>query len=66
MRKSYEFAEIICWRCAVKNLKPMEDACGQEIWAYFKGERSFEIVEREDGYVDVSGGAPFYFSAYDD
>jgi SAM-dependent methyltransferase len=44
----------------------MEDAYGREMWAYFKGERSFEIVERDDGYVDVSGGAPIYFSAHDD
>jgi SAM-dependent methyltransferase len=44
----------------------MEDAYGQEMWGYFNGKRSFEVVERDDGYVDVSGGAPMYFSAYDD
>jgi len=44
----------------------MEDAYGQEVWSYFNGKKSFEIVEREDGYFDVSSGAPTYFSAYGD
>jgi SAM-dependent methyltransferase len=46
--------------------KPMEDVYGQEVWSYFNGKNSFEIVEREDGYFDVSGGAPTYFSEYKD
>jgi len=50
----------------MKKLKPMEDAYGQEVWYYFNGKKSFEIVEREDGYFDVSSGAPTYFSEYDD
>jgi SAM-dependent methyltransferase len=50
----------------MKKLKPVEDAYGQEVWSYFNGKRSFEIVEREDGYFDVSSGAPTYFSAYVD
>ena len=48
--------------CAVKKLRLMEDAYGQEVWSYFNGNRSDEIVEREDGYFDVSSGAPSYFS----
>jgi SAM-dependent methyltransferase len=50
----------------VKKLKPIEDAYGQEIWSYFNGKKGFEIVEREDGYFDVSSGAPMYFSGHDD
>jgi SAM-dependent methyltransferase len=50
----------------VGKLKPIEDAYGQEIWSFFNGKKSFEIVEREDGYFDVSHGAPMYFSQYDD
>jgi SAM-dependent methyltransferase len=49
----------------MKKLKPMEDAYGQEVWAHFNGKKSFEIVERNDGYFDVSTGAPSYFSEYD-
>ena len=47
-------------------LKTEEDAFGQEIWAYYKGERASEIVERDDGYFDVSSGPEMYFSDYDD
>lgn len=47
-------------------LRPIEDAYGQELWSFFNGRKSFEIVEREDGYFDVSHGAPMYFSQYDD
>jgi SAM-dependent methyltransferase len=50
----------------MKKLKPMEDAYGQEVWSYFNSKKSFEIVEREDGYFDVSSGAQTYFSGYDD
>jgi SAM-dependent methyltransferase len=50
----------------MKKLKPMEDAYGQELWSFLNGKKSFEIVEREDGYFDVSSGAPTYFSQYDD
>jgi len=48
----------------MKKLKPINDAYGQEIWSHFNGKKSFEIVEREDGYFDVSSGAPTYFSEY--
>jgi SAM-dependent methyltransferase len=41
------------------------DAYGQEIWCRYKGERSFEVVEREDGYVNVSCSADSYLSDYD-
>jgi hypothetical protein len=46
----------------VRVLNPMEDAYGQELWAYFNGKASFEIVERDDGFFDVSLGPELYFS----
>jgi len=51
----------------LKFVKPEEDAYGQEIWAYFKGRECFEIVERDDGYIDAISTAPkMYFSEYED
>jgi len=47
-------------------MKLSKDAYGQEIWAYFEGRRSFEIVERDDGYLDVSKGPKLYFADYKD
>jgi len=47
-------------------VKLEEDAYGQEMWAYYKGEESFEIVERDDGYFDALPGSPrVYFSSYE-
>lgn len=45
-------------------LKPHQDAYGQMIWDYFHGKRPVEIVERDDGRIDVSGGAPAYFAEF--
>ncbi|MDE1822770.1 MAG: class I SAM-dependent methyltransferase [Candidatus Micrarchaeota archaeon] len=42
------------------------DAPGHLIWNYFKGLTSFDIVERDDGYINLSGGARDYFSEYKD
>ena len=44
------------------NLK--KDAYGQQVFAYFNGKPSSEIVEREDGLIGVSTGSPLYFSDY--
>jgi len=49
----------------VRVLSPMEDAYGQELWAHYNGKRSFEIVERDYGYFDVSLGPELYFSNYE-
>lgn len=49
----------------IETMKPEEDAYGQEVWAYYKGKESFEVVERDDGYFDVSGGPKAYFSEYE-
>jgi len=48
-----------------KTLKPEEDAFGQELWAYYKGQEVFEVVERDDGYVDAMS-PKVYFSEYED
>ena len=43
---------------------PNKDAYGQEILAYFKGKKVPEIIERDDGHIDLSGGPEIYFSKY--
>ncbi len=50
----------------MKALRPEEDAYGQALWAHYTGQRSYEIVEREDGYFDVTPGAQQYFSRPDE
>jgi SAM-dependent methyltransferase len=41
-----------------------KDAYGQLIQAYLEGKPSYEIVERDDGSIGPSGGAPTYFAEY--
>ena len=36
------------------------DAYGQEIWNCYKGVSSYEIVEREDGLIDVGSALPYF------
>jgi SAM-dependent methyltransferase len=45
-------------------LADQEDAYGHAIHDYLRGVGGYEIVEREDGYIDISGGPPYYFSEY--
>jgi len=43
-------------------LRDHQDAYGHEIMDYYLGKRDiYEVVEREDGYIDVSSGPSFYF-----
>ncbi len=49
-----------------KVLKPEEDALGQELWAYYSGKDSYEIIERDDGYFDACFHVPYYFSGCDE
>jgi|GEM_PF-1853463 hypothetical protein len=49
----------------IKALKPQQDAFGQMIWARYKGEEVFEVVERDDGYIDAIDSKG-YFSEYKD
>ena len=49
------------------SLKTEQDAFGQEMLAYLKGETVHEIVEREDGLIQVSPKGPAsYFAHYED
>lgn len=51
----------------VKRLSPIEDAYGQEIWAYYNGKDVAEIVENADGYISASKFGPKgYFLDYED
>jgi len=43
-------------------MRDYQDAFGHEMYDYFQGEGGFEVVERDDGYVDVSSGPMAYFS----
>lgn len=43
-----------------------KDAYGQEVLAHYNGEGSFEVVERDDGYIGISMGCPVYFADYKD
>jgi len=45
-------------------MKPENDAYGQENLAHLLHKESFEIVERDDGFVAPSTGAPAYFSKF--
>jgi ubiquinone/menaquinone biosynthesis C-methylase UbiE len=48
-------------------MKLKRDAYGQEVWSFFKGKKSFEVVERNDGFIAVSTIAPaVYFAEYKD
>lgn len=47
-------------------MKDYQDAFGHAIYDYFKGKGGFEIVERDDGFFDVSGGPTVYFREYED
>ncbi|MDH5447397.1 MAG: class I SAM-dependent methyltransferase [Candidatus Bathyarchaeota archaeon] len=49
----------------VKSLKPEEDAFGQKLWVAYKGNQVFEIVERNNGYIDAMS-LKGYFSDYGD
>jgi SAM-dependent methyltransferase len=49
-------------------LQDYQDAFGHEIYDYFKDVKRrreiVEIVERDDGYIEASGGPEIYFSEY--
>jgi hypothetical protein len=47
-------------------MKHDKDAYGQGMWYYFKGKPSFEIVERDGGFISISSGASAYFASYKD
>lgn len=43
-----------------------QDAYGQNMAAHFRNEKTFELVERIDGYIDLSGGSNSYFQEFPD
>lgn len=47
-------------------LRDWQDAYGHEIYDYLKGKGGYEIVERDDGFFDVSSGPEIYFSEYEE
>lgn len=47
-------------------MKTTKDAYGQELLAFISGQDSFEIVERADGFIGTSPGAPAYFAEFKD
>ena len=40
------------------------DAFGREIWSYLNGGPPFEIVERDDGYIDAAMSTSSYFADF--
>lgn len=47
-------------------MNPKQDAYGQIIWNYYQKNEGYEIVERDDGHIDVSNNPEVYFSEYND
>ncbi len=47
-------------------MKNITDATGNVILSYFKKQHTFDIVEREDGYINVDDAEKMYFSEYID
>jgi SAM-dependent methyltransferase len=47
-------------------LDEREDAYGAAIRDHYAGEETYEIIERDDGWIGLSAGAAHYFSAYDE
>ena len=40
------------------------DAYGHEVYDFFRGQGGYEIVERDDGHIDISGGPEAYFAEF--
>ncbi|MFC1803875.1 methyltransferase domain-containing protein [Thermoproteota archaeon] len=47
-------------------MNPEEDAWGQLILAQYEGKKSYEAIERDDGFLDVSLNPQRYFSTFDE
>lgn len=45
-------------------MEPKRDAYGQEVWAFFQGKESYEIVERDDGFIDLPDSPSIYFTDF--
>lgn len=49
-----------------KVMSDLEDAYGHLILDFHENRGGFEIIEREDGFVDLSSGPSNYFQSYDE
>lgn len=47
-------------------MDPADDAYGQAIRDHHERGEGFELIERDDGYVDLTGGPELYFTEYED
>ena len=47
-------------------MNPEEDAFGEALWGFYSGRSSFEVIERDDGYINVIDQVGFYFSTYEE
>lgn len=47
-------------------IRDSEDAYGHEIYDYYKGKNEFEVVERDDGYIDPGSYIKMYFADFKD
>ncbi|MDO9537318.1 MAG: class I SAM-dependent methyltransferase [Thermoplasmata archaeon] len=47
-------------------LKKHQDAFGRGIYDYYHGEHVDEVIERDDGYIDVSDGPVSYLAKFED
>ena len=47
-------------------MKDHQDAYGYLVYDYLQGEDATEIVERDDGFIAVSGGPAVHFAPYKD
>lgn len=45
-------------------MEPSKDAYGQQIWAHLNSKPASEIVERDDNFIGISGGANAYFADF--
>jgi SAM-dependent methyltransferase len=43
-----------------------QDAYGRQVYDQYLGKETCESVERDDGFIDTSGGAPAYFAEFRD
>lgn len=43
-----------------------QDALGHEIYDYHQGKDSYEIIERDDGFITLSPGPEAYFSRFEE
>jgi SAM-dependent methyltransferase len=56
--RSTQFADE--WAAAA--MKDCQDAFGHAMWDHWEGRPAVEVAERDDGYLDVTGGPAAYFT----